>query len=131
MASVTVKVSTAGPTDNAGTCEVLYEVTSATDVAPEIFVVKQMAPAYKGAAPMIIWQHVAYADELTNVSTSPVDGQTSLVRKAVVNVRYPSLTAASEAIDSIRRQIKRLMNELTTLEEFNTVQTWTISSDQQ
>ena len=132
MPSIVLQTSMSGPADNAGTCRVLYEVTGYTDVVPEIFVIKYTPPPYKGGAPIEQWQHVAYADELTDVPVTVTNpNNVCLVRKAVVQVEYTSLDKAKTAIDSIRGQIQRLMNELTTLEEFNTVQTWTISSDQQ
>ena len=128
MATITMQVSLAGPTDNAGTCQVLYQVTNADGIAPEIFVVKQYAPAYRGAEPMTIWQHVAYADEMTNVPTDPVSDLISLVRKSVVTVQYPSLDAAKTAINSIRSQIQRLVNEINVLSEYTETNTYVISS---
>ena len=107
MASITLQISLAGPTDNAGTCRVLYQVVDTVGLAPEIFVIKYWAPAYKGAEPQQQWQHVAYADEMTNLPTQPVEGQVSLVRKPSAMVQYNSLDAAKTAIRSIRSQVQR------------------------
>ena len=78
---------------------------------------------------MLLWQHVAYADEMTTVPTA-VDNpkQQALVRKASVVVQYPSLTAAEEAIRSIRSQIQRLVNELKILATYTETNTYVISS---
>lgn len=119
----------AGPTDNAGTCRILYEVVSADGLEPEIFVVKQYPPRYAGAEPLVIWQHVAYADEMTSVPTTVENPkQQSLVRKASVVVEYPSLDAAAEAVRSIRKQTKRLVDEIKILETYTETKTWVISS---
>jgi hypothetical protein len=130
MPSVTVQISMAGPTDNAGTCDVLYQVVNAVDIVPEIFVVKQYPLAYEGAEPILIWQHVAYADELTNLLTTIEKKNTAqMIRKSNVNVRYPSVEAAGIAIDSIKSQIQRLVNELNTLGLYSEPVTYTITSN--
>lgn len=128
MASITLQISLAGPTDNAGTCRVLYQVVDAVGLAPEIFVIKYWAPAYKGAEPQQQWQHVAYADEMTNLPTQPVEGQVSLVRKPSAMVQYNSLDAAKVAIRSIRSQVQRLVNEIDVLDEYSETKTFVISS---
>lgn len=128
MATITLKTQMAGPTDNAGTCRVLYEVTNADGIAPEIFVVKCYAPAYQGADRREEWQHVAYADEMTKLPTEPEAKLTSLYRKAAVTVQYNSLVAAKTAINSIRSQIQRLVNEINILAEYTATNTWVISS---
>ena len=130
MPSVTVQISMAGPTDNAGTCDVLYQVVDTVDIVPEIFVVKQYPPVYVGAEPIMLWQHVAYADELTNLLTAVENAHTAqMIRKANVNVRYPSPEAAGIAIQSIKSQIQRLVNELNTLEIYSEPVTYTITSN--
>ena len=130
MATVTLQVSLAGPTDNGGSCRVLYEVSNADGVSPEIFVVKQKQPEYHGAEPVQVWQHVAYADEMTNVplSIDPTVHTDQFIRKAAVTLQYTSLEAANTAIQSIRSQIQRLVNELNILSTYETTNTYIISS---
>ena len=129
MATITLKTSLAGPTDNAGTCKVLYEVINADGLQPEIFVVRYYPPPYTGAQSDERWEHVAYADEMANLSTA-VDNpkQQTLVRRATVVVQYTSLDAADTAIKSIRSQIQRLVNELDILDKYTETQTFVISS---
>lgn len=129
MATITLQVSLAGPTDNGGSCRVLYAVTNADGVDPAIFVIKRFPPEYQGATPMQIWQHVAYADELTTVPTSSSDTiHPVFLRKATVTVEYASLKLAQEAIQSIRSQIQRLVNEINDLAIYAEPTTYIISS---
>lgn len=129
MASVTIQVSMAGPTETAGSCRVRFQVTDASGVEPEIFVVRRHAPAYKGATPQLTWEHVAYADELSNLPVKPPDDKRAyLIRKAVVTIEYSSLELAQESIESIREQVQRLMNELNILDTYSETNTWVISS---
>lgn len=129
MPSITVQISLAGPTDDGGTCDVLYQVIDSVDVDPAIFVVKSYPPAYKGAERQLIWQHVAYADEMTNLLTKlQKPGTAQMIRKSNANVRYPSSEAASIAIESIKSQIQRLVNELNLLGVYNEPVTYTITS---
>ena len=128
MASVTLQVQLSGPTDNGGTCRVHYAISNANGVAPEIFVIKYLPPPYEGGSSMSLWQHVAYADELTTVPVAVIGKQAQFIRKADVIVEYTSIELAREAISSIKAQIQRLMNELETLSEYSETQTYTISS---
>ena len=129
MATITLQVSMSGPAENAGTCRVLYEVTNADGVPPEIFVVRRNAPAYVGGDPILTWEHVAYVDELSTVPTSaPASNSAVLIRKAVVTVEYTSLEKAEVAVRSIRSQIQRLMNEIKTLDVYSETNTYIISS---
>ena len=128
MATITLQTSMSGPTDNAGTCRVLYQVVNADGLDPEIFVIKVEPPVYRGGKSRKVWQHVAYADEMTNVPLTPVSGQVSLVRQATAEVEYTSLENAETAIKSIRRQIQRLVNELKVLAVYTETNTWVISS---
>ena len=128
MASITLQTSLSGPADNAGTCRVLYEVTQADGLAPEIFVVHVDAPAYKGGPQQQTWRHVAYADEMSELPTSLAVGKEGLFRKAVVTIEYTSLEKAEVAISSIRAQIQRLVNELNILAKYTQINTWVISS---
>ena len=128
MATITLRTSLAGPTDNGGSCKVLYEVISTSGVPTAIFVVRRYAPEYHGAKPEEHWEHVAYANELTDLPVVPENGVTTLYRKAAVTVQYNSLIAAKTAIESIRSQIQRLLIELSVLAEYTTTNTWIISS---
>jgi len=129
MATITLQTSMSGPTDNAGTCEVMYQVIESEGIEPSIFVVKYYPPRYQGGDPTLLWQHVAYADEMSTLPTAVDNPKTqTLVRKSVVVVRYPSLAAAEEAIRSIRSQIQRLVNELNILAKYTETKTWVISS---
>lgn len=129
MATVTLNVQMAGPSDSSGTCKVLFEVTNTDGVDPAIFVVKWFPPEYPGANSMELWQHVAYVDELSNVPLSPeVTTRPCFIRKAVVTVGYASVTLATEAIKSIKAQIQRLVNDLNILSVYAEPTTWIISS---
>lgn len=129
MPSITVQITLAGPTEEGGTCDVLYQVIDTVDVDPAIFVVKSYPPAYQGADRQLIWQHVAYADEMTNLLTTIQNaGTAQMIRKANANVRYPSLQAATVAIDSIKSQIQRLVDELNALEIYSEPIIFTITS---
>ena len=128
MATITLQTSMSGPTEG-GSCRVLYQVTNADGLAPEIFVIRQHAPAYKGADPQLTWEHVAYADEMSNLPVSaPDDKRSYLIRKAIVTVEYTALDKAQEAIESIRGQVQRLVNEINTLDTYSETNTWIISS---
>lgn len=129
MASITLQVSMSGPAENAGTCRVMYQVTNADGVPPEIFVLKRNAPAYKGATPIISWEHVAYVDELTDVPTTITNPDTAgLIRRSIAIVDYTSIDKAETAIQSIRNQVQRLMNEIKTLDIYTQTNTYIISS---
>jgi len=130
MATITMQVQLAGPTDNGGSCSVQYSVVSVEGVVPEIFVVKYVPPPYVGGEAMNVWQHVAYADELTTVPTYVENAKkATFIRKANVIVEYASLKLAEEAIDSIKGQVQRLVNELNTLSEYSETKTYTITSE--
>lgn len=129
MATVTLQVQLAGPTDNGGTCRVHYSIVSSDGVVPEIFVVKYQPAPYVGADPVLLWQHVAYADELDTVPVFVENAKkATFIRKADAIVSYTSLELAREAINSIKSQIQRLMNELETLSEYSETQTYIITS---
>lgn len=129
MATITLQTSLAGPTDNAGTCRVFYQIVESGGIDPAVLVVKYYPPRYQGGDPTLVWQHVAYADEMTTLPTEVANPkQQSLVRKATAIVEYPSLDAARTAINSIRSQIQRLVNEVDVLEKYTETQTFVISS---
>jgi hypothetical protein len=129
MATVTLKVQLAGPTDISGTCRVMFEVTNADGIDPAIFVIKWFPPEYQGAESIQLWQHVAYVDELSELPTSPnTTTRPCFIRKAAVTVEYASLKLADEAIKSIRSQIQRLVNDLNVLSVYSEPTTWIISS---
>lgn len=128
MATITLQTQMSDPAENAGTCEVLYQVTNADGLEPEIFVIKKSPPAYPGATPMQLWQHVAYADEMTTIPTTDPGSKGGMQRKAVVTVRYTSVEKANTAINSIRGQIQRLVNEINTISVYTGTNTFVISS---
>lgn len=107
----------------------MYQVTNADGVPPEIFVLKRNAPAYKGATAIVSWEHVAYVDELTDVPTTITNPDTAgLVRRSIAIIDYTSIDKAETAIQSIRAQVQRLMNELKTLDIYTQTNTYIISS---
>ena len=130
MASVTLQVELRGPTENGGSCLVHYGVTAVDGLDPEIFLIKYVPPEYEGAEATNQWQHVAYADEMENVPTTVTNPrQPCFVRKASIIIGYTSLEKARVAIDSIKSQVQRLVNEVNTLAEYSEIKTYTITSE--